>query len=124
MYSKTKSKVITVNANIINRKEVPERFFLPKSCKKEWEQIFHFKFSNGFEYYYGTNKTFVDGLNLLTFLKVESGLVNLAKDYRELKKLFIQEYSSNVSYKNCKKIFNWYKLNINKVNDIIQQFVK
>jgi hypothetical protein len=124
MATRTHSTVITATVDIIDRKDVPKEFYLPKfSYKKDWKRLFKFNFSNGFTYYYGTNKTFVDGIDLMTNLTIESDLVDDSKSHMELKIQFFKNFKRNIKLQNCKKIYDWYKSSRNQIKDIVNQFM-
>lgn len=120
-YSK---KNITVSVKLVNREDITKKFYLRKpSNYSDWKNIFLFKFSNNFNYYYGTNKSYVDGHHLMTFLFIESELVYNSKSPLDFKNKLKSRYNSNISIKNANKIFNWFKNNNEKILNIINQFI-
>jgi hypothetical protein len=115
---------ITATVEIVERNSIPDNFYLPKfSHKKDWKQIFKFSFSNHFTCYYGTNKSFVDGTELMTNLTLESDIVDISKNPLDLKIKFLENFKKNINLQNCKKIYEWHKQSRDKVEDIVNQFM-
>lgn len=114
---------ISVAVEIVERSDIPKEFYLSKPQKKDWKRIFHFTFSNGFDYYFGTNKSYVDGDELIPFLIIESEYVHNSKNFVELHKNIIEDNNSRITYSNCKKLFSWYKNKRNIIEDIVEQFM-
>ena len=115
---------IKVSVNIIKREDIPINFYLPKySSKKDWKQFFHFKFNNNFDYYIGSNKSYIDGTDLMTVLSVELDVINESNNPYQFKKNLEINYDSKINLKNAIKVFNWYKNKTHKVENIINQFI-
>lgn len=120
----TKKMLIKANVDVIDRTSVPKSFYLPKySATKDWKQIFKFTFSNNFEYYMGSNKSFIEGSDLMTILSIEYGIVKTTNNPYQFKKKLQSEYASTISIKNAFRVFNWYKQKLNIVRKIINQFM-
>ncbi|ADO67040.1 hypothetical protein crov007 [Cafeteria roenbergensis virus] len=119
-----RSTPIKVTVDNIDRIKIPSKFYLPKySENDDWKQFFHFKFSNNFEYYVGSNNSFVDGTELMTSLSIELDIVNMCSNPFQLKLYLEKMFQSKTTLKNAIKIYNWYKNKINKVTKIINQFM-
>ena len=115
---------IKVTVDIIKREDIPSNFFLPRySEKNDWKQIFHFKFSNKFDFYMGSNESFVDGTDLMTILSIELDVVNESDNPFQFKQKLKKEYDSYITSKNAIKVYNWYKRKSNKVEKILEQFM-
>ena len=120
----SKKSDIKVTVDIVERKDIPSNFYLPTySKKKDWKQIFHFKFSNKFDFYMGSNKSFVDGTDLMTILSIELDITNETNTPFQFKKKLKKEYDSYITSKNAIKVYNWYKRKSNKVEKILEQFM-
>lgn len=114
---------ISVSVEIVTRSDIPKEFYLSKPAKNDWKRIFHFTFSNGFDYYFGTNKSYVDGDELIAFLCVELEYVNMSNDFIQLHNNIKEDNNSKITYANCKKLFKWYKPRRTQVEEIIEQFL-
>ena len=115
---------IKVIVDIVGRDDIPSDFYLPRyNSKKDWYQFFHFKFSNKFEYYMGSNKSYVDGLDLMSILSVELDIVKESSNPFKFKQKLKKEYDSVISLKDAVKVYNWYKNKQHYVEKIINQFM-
>lgn len=119
-----KKQDIRVKVDIIKREDIPSNFYLPKySSKRDWREIFQFKFSNNFEYYIGSNKPYIEGTDLMTILSVELDIVNETNNPYQFKKILENNYDSKINLRNAIKMYNWYKNKTTKVEKIINQFM-
>lgn len=108
----------------ISRSEIPKNIFLcENNFEKDWKYIALFTFSNGFKFVIGSNYPIEN--NKDSFYEILEFNYNYIKDnnnYKELSYSYYRDFEIEYNYKICRKIFNYYFKNSEKIKEILDYF--
>lgn len=114
---------INYSAKNINRKDIPEDIYVCEFTEnKDWKYIIQYKFDNGLNYIIGAN-TFTNSINdILKSLKMEYETIIDMESPEELQVYYFDEFDIFYRYRIIEKIFNYYIINRDKIEDILLSY--
>jgi hypothetical protein len=107
---------------IIKRYQIPSNIYLCEGNDKDWDMIHSFEFINGLHYIIGSNCRIPSAELIIEDISHELELVLNKDDVADLQNYYYHTFENFINYKDCCKIWNYYRSNQDLIKEVINSF--